>query len=150
MFVALQQSDEDTGGLDSVAARPLVREDSDEAPATLGSLKAELAAELLLSDSGDEDDVDYSAASQRDRAAELEDDLQALVAAELVASASSGPAGGAGDLDVGDELGVDDDDDVIDRGGELLDDALLGGATDEGGFSHSFELDEDEIEDECK
>lgn len=126
----------------------------------LGSLKDKLAAELLLSDSGEEDaevggsattkarsdmvsvrspdpaEFDFGARVDED---DLEGHLQASVAAQLVAHASvhdddvAQTVGHDVDVDVDvdevdgvaeDEV-VDDDDDVIHSGGELLDDVAL-------------------------
>ncbi|CAL8081813.1 unnamed protein product [Calicophoron daubneyi] len=125
--------------------------------ASLGSLKHELAAELLLSDSGeddvDDDLLDHKITGSEDHSGvhddDLEDDLQTSVAAQLIAhateTANADDQNSTGDVDDVEDL--DDDDVIVHRGGELLDDASLIGFADNGNstdltFSHVLDLDE--------
>nr|CAH8862483.1 unnamed protein product [Trichobilharzia regenti] len=121
-----------------------------------GSLKDELAAELLLSDSGDENDDLNNGDNDEDDVDNVDNDdddddgdLQTSVVAELVANSSSNlnstnmeglneslhRLGGMIGTDLDDLDGVvdedddddDDEDNIIHRGGELLDDSAFMG-----------------------
>ncbi|TGZ69581.1 hypothetical protein CRM22_003666 [Opisthorchis felineus] len=145
---ALEREDADRGGLQS-SVGPGRSSDSFVDVAGLGSLKDELAAELLLSDSGDEADEAPSAAHQLHDDDELEGDLQASVAAQLVAHAVS-DAHLIHDEDsvVVDDVDDDiDDDEMVHRGGELLDDAtLIGLGNQQHRFISHLESDEETVQ----
>lgn len=100
----------------------------------LETLKHELAAELLLSDSGDEADSEADRRSDieqlgRSIAEESEDDLQTSAATQLVAHVDTNTRldeeHAAVMVDVVDDDLDDEVDDVVHQGGELLDDASL-------------------------
>ncbi|KAF5398641.1 Transcription initiation factor TFIID subunit 7 [Paragonimus heterotremus] len=100
----------------------------------LETLKHELAAELLLSDSGDEADSEMGRRveveeTNRPTTDESEDELQTSAATQLVADADTNARledeQAVVMVDVVDDDLDDEVDDVVHRGGELLDDAAL-------------------------
>ncbi|KAA3675086.1 transcription initiation factor TFIID subunit 7 [Paragonimus westermani] len=109
---------------------------SDNSPSSTGleTLKHELAAELLLSDSGDDADSEIGRRAEveqtnRPTTDDSEDDIQTSAATQLVADADINARleeeQAVVMVDVVDDDLDDEVDDVVHRGGELLDDAAL-------------------------